>query len=128
MSSEASILPLILDIAEFVAACAELKRATRKVEQLKTSDGRVHKVEAVFTDGLGREAGLQKTGKGYRVIADCQGLTPEQAKTQIRSISQVVQRYAYRKVLQQLQSQGYVVAEENKQPDDSIRLVVRKWS
>lgn len=128
MSSEASIAPLILDLLSFFDALSDLKRATSKVESLRTSDGRTHKVEAVFEDGAGRQAGLQKTEKGYAVIADCHGLTAEQQKQQAVSIQQVVQRYAYRKVIAQLQQEGYSVAEEQKQPDGSIKMLVRKWS
>jgi hypothetical protein len=128
MSSQANIGTLIMDVAEFFDALADLKRAARKAERLRTSDGALHRVEAVFDDGLGRQAGLQKTEKGYRVVADCHGLSPEEERRQAASIQQVVQRYAYRKVLRELQGQGYVVAEEEKRPDGAIRLVVRKWS
>lgn len=128
MSSEADISPLILDVFAFFDALSDLKRATRKAESLKTSDGQTHKVEAVFTDGAGREAGLQKTEKGYKIVSDCHGLTPEQQKKQTESIQQIVQRYAYRKITAQLQREGYSVAEEQKQEDGSIKLLVRKWS
>lgn len=128
MSSEADITPLILDVFEFFAALGELSRSSRKCERLTTSDGRTHQVEAVFTDALGREAGLAKTAKGYTIIADCHGLSAEQRKAQTESIQQVVQKYAQRKVLKQLQAEGYVLAEEQKQADGSIKLVVRKWS
>lgn len=127
MSAEADITPLILDVIEFFGALIDLGRTHKKVQEFATSDGRVHKVEAVFKDGLGREAGLQKTEKGYRVVADCHNLTPEQTKKQNESIQQIVQRYAYRKVVKELQGQGYVVAEEEKRPDNTIRLRVHKW-
>ena len=127
MSESASIGPLINNIMEFLAALGDLRRATAKAESLKTSDGQTHRVEAVFEDGIGRKAGLQKTEKGYRVVADCHGLSAEQVKKQSESIQAVVQRYSYRKVVKQLQAEGYAVAEEQKQADGSIRLVARKW-
>ena len=128
MSSEASIAPLIRDAAEFLLALGDLAMSAIEAKRLKTSDGRTHEVETVFTDGVGRKAGLQKTDKGYRIVADCQGLSAAQVKKQTESISQVVQRYSYRRVIQQLQSEGYAVAEEQKQPDGSVRLVARKWT
>jgi hypothetical protein len=128
MSSQASIGTIISDLQEFFSALSDLNCAYRKVERLKTSEGRVHKVEAVFRDNLGRQAGLQKTDKGYQIITDCEGLSPVEAQQQRESVQQIVQRYAYRKVLKELQAQGYVVAEENHQPDNSIRLLVRKWA
>ena len=128
MSAEADITPVILDLFEFLDSLTDLKRATRRAAELKTSDGRSHKVEAVFTDAVGREAGLQKTDKGYKILTDGHGLTPEQCRTQAASVQQVVQRYAHRKALKQLQAQGYTVAEETRQADGSIKLLVRKWS
>lgn len=128
MSSEASLAPMILDVMAFFDALGDLKRATAKAEALRTSDGVTHEVEAVFEDGTGRQAGLRKTAKGYQIVSDCHGLTPAQQKKQAESIQQVVQRYSYRKVVQQLQREGYTVAEEQKQGDGSIKLVVRKWS
>jgi hypothetical protein len=127
MSSHASVSPLILDLLSFFDALSDLKRVTEKAQSFETFDGRRHEVEAVFDDGAGRKAGLQKTDKGYAIVADCHGLTAAQQKTQAQSIQQIVQRYAYRKVVSQLQKDGYSVAEEQKQPDGSIRLVVRKW-
>lgn len=128
MSSNADITPLILDVWAFFDALSDLKRAQEKVDTLKTSDGQVHKVEAVFDDGAGRKAGLQKTEKGYKIVSDCAGLTPVQKKKQDQSIQQIVQRYAYKKVVAQLQKEGYSVAEEQKQGDGSIKVVARKWS
>jgi hypothetical protein len=128
VSVEACIAPLILDVFSFFDALADLKRAKREAASFKTADGVTHEVEAVFEDGFGREAGLQKTDKGYQIVADCHGLSAEQQKKQADSIQQVVQRYAYRKVVAQLQREGYSVAEEQKQADGSIKLVVRKWS
>ena len=128
MSSHCTIAPFFYDIGMFMEALKDLKIASRKIAELKTSDGKTHKVEAVFEDGVGRLAGLAKTEKGYQLVTDSQDLTAEEAKKQNESIQQVVQRYAYRKVVKQLQAEGYQVAEEQKQADNSIRLVCRKWS
>lgn len=128
MSSQADITPLILDLFEFLDALGDLKRASKRCDTLKTSDGRTHKVEATFQDALGREAGLQKTEKGYTIITDCHGLTTEEQKKQTESVQQIIQRYAQKKVLKQLMAEGYVVAEEQKQQDGSIKMLVRKWS
>ena len=128
MSSRADITPLILDVWAFFDALSDLKRAQTKVDSFTTSDGHTHKVEAVFEDGAGRKAGLQKTDKGYKIVADCAGLSPAQQKKQQESIQQIVQRYAYKKVVAQLQKEGYSVAEEQKQGDGSIKVVARKWS
>lgn len=127
MSSHFTIGPFIWDISMFMKALDDLKIATEKLDELKAGDGSVHKVELAFKDGAGRLAGLEKAEKGYRIITDSQGLSPEQAKKQAESVSQIVQRYSYRKVVKELQAQGYAVAEEQKEADNSIRLVCRKW-
>lgn len=126
MSQEASIAPLIMDIFALLSTCDELGRAQRKVDSFRTNDGQTHKVEAVFTDGIGRQVGVQQTEKGFRLIPDCVGLSAEQQKTQTQSIQQVVQKYAYKKVVEQLKRDGYTIAEEGKKGED-IRLVARKW-
>ena len=57
---------------------------------LKTCDGKTHEVEKVFVDGVGRQAGLRKTDKGYQVVTDCHGLSPAKVKKQAESIQSVV--------------------------------------
>lgn len=126
MSQEASIVPLILDIITLLSTSQELGHAQRKVDSWKTHDGQTHKVEHVVSDGTGREFGLQKTEKGFKLLTDCHGLTPEQQKKQTASINQIVQKYAYKKVVEQLKRDGYTIAEEGKKGED-IRLVARKW-
>jgi hypothetical protein len=128
MSAEASVAVDIMDLVELVASLRDLHREYRQAREMQTSDGKTHSVEVVFKDAAGRDVGLQKSGDGYRVISDWQGLSDEQTKKQNDSIQQVVQRYAYRKVIKELQAQGYMVAEEEKRADQTIRLVVRKWS
>ena len=128
MSAEADISPIILDLAELWGSLLDLALASCRVEQMKTQDGRTHKVEPVFKDAVGRDVGVQKAEKGYRLVTDGAGLTPEQCKKQTESVQQVVQRYAYRKAVKELQAQGYSIAEESKQADGSIKLLVRKWS
>lgn len=127
MSSEACVAAQIFDLAELFSALKDLKKTWQQIDKLETSDGKAHDVEGVFVDGMGRKAGLQKTPEGYRIITDTCGLNADQLKMQTESVQQVVQRYAYRKVLKELQTQGYVVAEEEKRPDNTIRLIVRKW-
>ena len=127
MSGEADIAVTLDDIAAFIGAIEDLGRGIANLFSLTTSDGQKHKVEAVFDDGVGRKAGIKKTAQGFAIVKDCHGLSPAQKATQDKSIKQVVQRYSYRKVVKQLQSQGYAVAEEKKGTDGSIRLVARKW-
>lgn len=128
MSSEVSIGVSVIELVELIGALRDLKRMEREAKEMRTSDGETHQVDLIFKDGLGRDVGVQKSGDGYKLIPDCHGLSKDQMKTQSDSIQQVVQRYSYRKVLKELQAQGYTLAEEEKRSDNTIRLVVRKWS
>lgn len=127
MSGEADIQVTLDDIEAFFGALTDLGRGIANLLSLTTSDGQKHRVEAVFDDGVGRKAGVKKTEQGFAIVKDCHGLSPAQKAAQDRSIKAVVQRYSYKKVVKQLQSQGYTVAEEKSQNDGSIRLVARKW-
>ena len=127
MSNHSTIAPAFLDIAELVGALVDLHRAYRKADQLKTTDGKTVPVEYVFKDAVGRDAGLQKTEKGFQVVTDCHGLSAAEAKKQAESVSEIVRRYSHRKIVKELQAQGYVIAEEEKRADNTIRLVARKW-
>lgn len=128
MSAEALVVVAVMELAELIGSLSDLKREHREANEMKTSDGQTHSVDIIFKDAVGRDVGVQKANNGYKIISDCHGLSKEQIKKQTESVQQVVQRYAYRKVLKELQAQGYTLAEEEKRPDKSIRLVVRKWS
>ncbi|MBI4678466.1 MAG: DUF1257 domain-containing protein [Elusimicrobia bacterium] len=127
MSAGTDVQITLQDIEEFCGALADLGRGIANLFSLTTSDGQKHRVEGVFDDGVGRKAGIKKTDKGFCIVRDCKGLNPAELAAQDKSIKQVVQRYSYRKVVKQLQSRGYTVAEEKKQADGAIRVVARKW-
>jgi hypothetical protein len=92
-------------------------------------NGAIHNVDVVVKDASGRQIGFEKTKDGsYRVISDCSGLNKEQEKKQRELINKIRQRYSYNKVVSELKSQGYVIAEEEKIQNNTIRLVARKWS
>jgi hypothetical protein len=142
MSAEIVVGPILLDFVVLAAAIVEVARhakaitdattaaaeAFREVRRLKTSDGEIHEVLGVFTDGVGRNAGVRKAkkGKGYEIVVDSHGLTPEQKDKQQKSVQLVFQRYAYLKLMKELKKEGYAVAKEQAGSDGTIRLVVRK--
>lgn len=43
-------------------------------------------------------------------------------------LSQVTQRYAYQKIVHETAKQGFELAEQQRQQDGSIRLVLQRWS
>lgn len=42
-------------------------------------------------------------------------------------VNQINQRYAYQKVLKEVQKRGFIIAQQKQDADQSIRLLVRKW-
>jgi len=96
---------------------------------MRTTDGKIYKVDMVTTDENGRVVGFQKTEQGeYRIIADCAGLSTAQKKSQDEFVKRIRQRYSYNRVVDELKAQGYVISEEEKVQDNTIRLVARKWA
>jgi len=129
MSSHGTVGVELLILSELIESIADLGRETKELKEMNTTDGKVYKVDLVTTDENGRNIGFQKTAKGdYKVIADCAGLNDEQLKNQQNFVKQIRQRYSYNTVIKELKQQGYIIAEEEKVQDNTIRLVARKWS
>lgn len=71
----------------------------------------------------GAHFGLRETNDGvYEVIGD------DMQMKQIRStLNQIQQRYAYHKVLAEVEQAGFSLVEEKSGADKVIRLTVRRW-
>ena len=78
----------------------------------------------------GYDLDLRKNEKGaYDVVATW---SKQPGKTEIRRVqadleAQIKQKYACEKVKRELAKKGFILAEEEVQPDKTIRLVARKW-
>lgn len=68
----------------------------------------------------------KKTGT-YDMVADWWGIKSTTGQSEQLLVSQIKQHYAYHKVLKEVQEQGFLIAEDSVESDQSIRLVVRKW-
>ncbi|MEK6563804.1 MAG: DUF1257 domain-containing protein [Candidatus Omnitrophota bacterium] len=129
MSSGASITTEICDLIALKRTLSELQAEYEEAKTVTTSDGVLRKVEVAIRDPHGRIIGLEKTKKGeYRFVADTKGLSNEQLKKQQAFINRIRQKYAYNKVVDELKKQGYVISQEEKVQNNTIRLVARKWS
>ena len=112
-----------------ISSIVQLGIAYKQLSSMRTSDGKIHKVDLLVKDEFGRDVGFEKTEKGtYQVISDTSGLNKEQLKKQQDFINKIRQKYAYNKITDELKKQGYVIAEEEKVQNNTIRLVARKWS
>lgn len=118
----ATLIKSIIDLG------IEYKKLSTPVP-IKTSDGKIHNVDIVLKDENGKDIGFEKTKSGdYKIIADCSGLNKSQLKKQQDFIKSIRQKYAYNTVVEKLKKEGYVIAEEEKIQNNTIRLVARKWS
>lgn len=115
-------------IAVLIKSLIDLGVEYKKLSQMRTGDGKIHNVDLVVKDENGKEIGFEKTEKGdYRIIADSSGLNKTQIKKQADLIKQIKQRYSYNTVIDKLKKDGYIIAQEEKVKNNTIRLVARKW-
>jgi hypothetical protein len=130
MSSGGSIVGLELRVlAVLIKSIVDLGCEYSELSSMRTADGKIHKVDLVLKDENGKNIGFQKSKEGnYQIISDTSGLNNSQILKQQEFIKKIRQRYSYNKVLDELKKQGYVIAEEEKVQNNTIRLVARKWS
>lgn len=129
MSVCCPIVSQIFDLVKLKLALTELELKLQNSSQIRTSDGKIHKVDVVVLDPNGKEIGFEKTLQGnYAIIRETGGLTPAQIKKQDDFLKKIKQKYSYNMVIDRLKKDGYVIAEEEKVQNNTIRLVARKWS
>lgn len=88
--------------------------------------GQTRNAEVVVEQANDYDIGFSWNGKEYELVADLQYW--QQSLSVEGFIKQVTQRYAYNTVLNETAQQGFQVAEQQKNGDGSIRLVVQRWS
>ena len=85
--------------------------------------------DLVVETGTPYNIGLRRTAQGvYEIVADWWGVETRTGIVQAKFLRELNQRYAYHKVLTEVKKQGFSVAEDEVTSDNTIRLVVRKWS
>ena len=73
--------------------------------------------------------GFRKASQGnYDMVADWWGVEMRTGISQSKFVNDLNQRYAYHKVLSEVRKRGFSVAENETLQDNTIHLVVRKWS
>jgi Protein of unknown function (DUF1257) len=95
-------------------------------DSVRGYQGQVHSADLVVTQENGCDIGFSWSGQAYELVADLDFW--QQAWSVERFINKVTQRYAYHTVKDTAVAQGFQVAEEVKNSDGSIRLVVQRWS
>ncbi|KOP23369.1 hypothetical protein AMR41_26625 [Hapalosiphon sp. MRB220] len=94
--------------------------------QVRGYRGQTHSAEITIEQENGYDVGFKWNGKEYELVADLQYW--QQDLSVEGFLRQVTQRYAYQTVMKETVKAGFQVAEQQKNEDGSIRLVVQRWS
>jgi hypothetical protein len=82
--------------------------------------------EVVIEQENNYDIGFSWNGEAYELVADLQYW--QQPWTVDAFLQRVTQGYAYHTVINESSKQGFQLAEQQKNEDGSIRLVVQRWS
>ncbi|TVQ42789.1 MAG: DUF1257 domain-containing protein [Gloeocapsa sp. DLM2.Bin57] len=94
--------------------------------QVRGYQGQTHNAEVVIPQANNYDLGFSWNGQEYELVTDLQYW--QQPLTVEGFLRQVTQRYAYHTVVNESSKQGFQLAEQQKNQDGSIRLVVQRWS
>ena len=88
--------------------------------------GQTVPAEITIEQENGFDIGFKWNGAEYELVADLQYW--QQNLSVDGFLRQVTQRYAYETVVKETERVGFQVAEQQKNQDGSIRLVLQRWS
>lgn len=127
MSHFSQIKTKIRDLSCLQAALQDLDTEWKTGPQpIRGYRGQTHEAEVVIEQNNGYDIGFSWNGQEYALVADLQYW--QQPLSVEGFLNRVTQRYAYHTVLKEGENKGFQVAEEQKQPDGSIRLVLQRWN
>ena len=93
--------------------------------EVRGYQGLTHNADVVIEQQNGYDIGFAWNGQEYALVTDLQFW--QQNGSVDRFIKQVTQRYAYHTILHEGGRQGFQVAEQQRNDDGSIRLVLQRW-
>jgi hypothetical protein len=127
MSHFSQIKTQIRNIDSLKDALTELgidwKQGPREVRGYR---GQTHNAEVTIEQENGYDIGFRWNGKEYELVADLQYW--QQNLSVEGFLRRVTQRYAYQTVVKETARAGFQIAEQQKNEDGSIRLLVQRWS
>ncbi|MBW4574626.1 MAG: DUF1257 domain-containing protein [Aphanothece sp. CMT-3BRIN-NPC111] len=127
MSHFSNIKTQIRNLASLQAALTDLGIDWKPGPQaVRGYRGQTRNAEVVIEQNNGYDIGFSSNGQEYELVADLQFW--QQAWSVDRFLNKVTQRYAYQTVLSETSKQGFEIAEQQKNEDGSIRLVLQRWS
>ena len=88
--------------------------------------GQTRNAEVVIEQDNNYDIGFSWNGQEYELVADLQYW--QQSLSVDGFLQRVTQNYAYHTVVSESTKQGFQIAQQQKNEDGSIRLVVQRWS
>lgn len=88
--------------------------------------GQTTSAEVAIEQDNGYDIGFRWNGSEYELVADLQYWQND--LTVNGFLNRVTQGYAYQTVLNETAKQGFQVAQQDKNEDGSIRVVLQRWS
>ena len=127
MSHFSQIKTQIRNLSSLKAALSDMDISWKEgPATVRGYQGQTHSAEVVIEQENQYDVGFRWNGSEYELVADLQYW--QQPLTVNGFLNQVSQRYAYHTVMNATANEGFQVAEEQKNEDGSIRLVVQRWS
>ena len=127
MSHFSNIKTKIRNLSSLKAALSDMEIDWKAgPKSVRGYQGQTHNAEIVVEQDNNYDIGFSWNGQEYELVSDLQYW--QQPLTVDAFLQKVTQRYAYQTVLAESNKQGFQVAEQQKNEDGSIRLVVQRWS
>jgi hypothetical protein len=127
MSHFSQIKTQIRDLVSLQSALTDLGISWKSgPKAVRGYRGQTYNAEVVIEQDNGYDIGFSQNNEHYELVADLQYW--QQPLSVEGFINRVTQQYAYHTVVNETTRQGFQVAEQQKNQDGSIRLVLQRWS
>ena len=127
MSHFSTIKTQIRNLTSLKAALSDLEIDWKEgPHPVRGYRGQTRTAEVVVEQKNNTDIGFSWNGQEYELVADLQYW--QQPLSVQGFLNQITQRYAYHTVVKEAVQQGFQVAEQQKNEDGSLRLVVQRWS
>jgi hypothetical protein len=130
MSHFTTVKSKIKDLECLKLALQDLKYEFEEAEagvQVRGYLGQLEKADLVIKASKTYDVGVRKTAQGYELLADWWGIETTRGLTEQEFVNQLTQRYAYHKVIKEVQARGFTISTQEEEENNTIQLTVRKW-
>ena len=123
MSKFVSIQTTLKERAFLISALKQMRCEVLKTKKVKTLLNRVYDVDLAVKTPFGIVGFIKNKEDVFELAGDDMILTKNS-----KFIEQLTQKYAYSKVVAEAKKAGFKLVKETTENDQSVRLVLRKWS